>query len=232
MTDSPNDVYTIGHSNHSIDQFIAILLRQGIVAIADVRSTPYSRFVSHFNRESLRAQLSAANIQYAYVGDVLGGRPSEPECYDQHGRVCYQMVANSDSFQNGLDRVLEGASSYRIALMCSEEDPLDCHRALLIAHQLIKRQVCIHHVRIDGSTRQSQIEAHSDVMRRLVDKYDLNQGSMISQDGLPIQEIQSLSDIIESAVEMRGREIAYVDPGRIAILGTDADEGMDNRIHR
>ncbi len=162
MPASDGTVLTIGHSTHSMDAFIELLQRHGVTAVADVRAAPYSRFNPQFNRESLAGSLVARGITYVFLGSELGGRSDDPSCYE-NGRISYARLGGTPSFQNGLDRVAQGATSQRIALMCAEKEPLECHRGLLVAPALEARGVSVAHVRPEGG-----LEPHADAMRRLI----------------------------------------------------------------
>src|SRR5258708_5652932 len=129
-------VYTIGHSTHSATAFIDLLKSNGIAAIADVRSTPYSRRNPQYNREVLRNTLHEHGIAYVFLGSELGGRGNLDSEYDEHGRIKYRSIARSAVFCEGLRRVETGTSRMRLALMCAESDPLDCHRGILISRVL------------------------------------------------------------------------------------------------
>ena len=122
----PN-LLTIGHSNHSIEDFISLLKKYHITALADVRSQPYSRYLSHFNQPNLKLALIGANIQYVFLGKELGGRPMAEDCYTD-GQADYEKMAETEIFQSGINRLLQGVKSYQIALMCAEKDPIDCSR--------------------------------------------------------------------------------------------------------
>ena len=123
-------VLTIGHSNHLQEYFLDLLIQFGVTALADVRSVPYSRFNPQFNREGLAATLKERGIRYIYLGHQLGGRSEDLSCYDEEtGHIRYDLLAKKPQFRNGLRRVLRGAEEYRIALMCAESEPLDCHRS-------------------------------------------------------------------------------------------------------
>lgn len=134
----PPTVFTIGHSTHSSEAFIDLLKGAGIEVVADVRSSPYSRFHEHFNREDLRVSLAESRIRYVYIGDTLGGRPDLPSLFTD-GVADYEKMAATPDFAVGLSRLVKGVSQYRVALMCSERDPLDCHRFLLVARALRDR---------------------------------------------------------------------------------------------
>lgn len=144
-------LYSIGHSNHSLEIFLGLLRQEDVHVLVDVRSSPYSRFAPHFNREELKPQLRSAGIQYLFMGDLLGGRPDGDEFYDAAGHVLYDEVAATSWFQEGIQRLSRGAASHRVAMMCSEEDPTDCHRRLLVARVLGEHGFEVLHIRRDGS---------------------------------------------------------------------------------
>ena len=150
-------VFTIGHSNHEEPEFLKLLTQHAIEVLADVRSSPYSRYSPQFNRESLQQALAEVNVRYLFLGGELGGRPADPEYYDSEGHVLYWRVAEAPFFREGIERVEKGRQQYRIALMCSEEDPAVCHRCLLVTRVLAERGIDICHIRGDG-TIQSQKE--------------------------------------------------------------------------
>jgi uncharacterized protein (DUF488 family) len=143
-------IWTVGHSTQPAEELVGLLLGQRIEVLADVRSQPYSRRNPQFRRESLRASLEEAGLQYVFLGAELGGRPPEPEFYDAQGHARYDLVAGTERFRAGLERLLTGAASYRVAIMCSEEDPARCHRRLLVTRALVERRADVRHIRGDG----------------------------------------------------------------------------------
>ena len=133
------DLFTIGHSNHPAGRFLEMLRQHRIELIADVRSVPHSRRHPQFNREALAEELGQAGIGYEFLGRELGARADDPLLYED-GRVSYSRLAATGLFQFGLDRLRELAASRRTAIMCAEKEPLDCHRTLLVARNLLKRE--------------------------------------------------------------------------------------------
>ncbi len=127
VAEDPLQVWTVGHSNHSAGELIGLLAAAGIEVVVDIRSQPFSRRQSQFNREPLRRALDAAGLGYLFLGDQLGGRPPEPELTDERGRVDYGAVAGLARFRQGIDRLRAGAGRFRVAVLCSEEDPARCH---------------------------------------------------------------------------------------------------------
>ena len=163
MAESGNNIlYTIGHSNHTIEDFIDLLKRYEIKVVADVRSAPYSRYCPQFNKDVLAARLEAAGVGYIFFGKELGGRPNDSSCYE-NGRVNFGFIAERKEFREGLQRLLAESSKERVAIMCAEKDPLDCHRTILVCRSLKGESIQIKHILGDGG-----IEDHSDTERRLV----------------------------------------------------------------
>jgi uncharacterized protein (DUF488 family) len=144
MTDF--DILTVGHSNQSYEAFARLLKGAGATAVADVRTQPYSRRNPQFNREKLRDALKEDAIAYVHLGDALGGRPR-----GSGGVPDYEALAAAPEFSAGLDRLMAGARTHRVALMCAERDPRDCHRCLLVSRALARRAVCVGHILGDGA---------------------------------------------------------------------------------
>ena len=152
-------VYTVGHSSHSIDEFMRLLTLHHIDALADVRSYPVSRFASQFNGEPLRLHLRKRGLRYVALGKELGGRPSDARFYDEEGYVLYSDLAESAAFLEGIGRLEKGINEFNVAVMCSEEDPRHCHRRLLVGRVMADRGYEIRHVRGNGG-----VQAESDLV--------------------------------------------------------------------
>lgn len=150
-SESPPHLFTVGHSNHAMESFIDLLKQHDIHVLADTRSSPYSRYVTHFNKEELHRAMTEAGIKYLFLGKELGGRPNGEEFYDEEGRVLYYRLAESPLFLEGIERLEKGIRQYRVALMCSEEDPTVCHRHRLVARVMVERGVQVSHIRGDGA---------------------------------------------------------------------------------
>jgi len=148
-------VYTIGHSNYPIERFVDLLRGADITAIADVRSVPYSRRWPQFGRERLERALAEAGIAYVHLGE-LGGRPSDPALRID-GKPDYERMAAAPPFRAGIERVIDGAQRYRIALMCAEREPLECHRFLLVSPHLAERGVAVRHILADGMIEPHEV---------------------------------------------------------------------------
>jgi uncharacterized protein (DUF488 family) len=144
------EIWTVGHSTHELAVLAELLRRHRIEVLADVRSQPFSRRNPQFNRDSLKSGVEGAGIRYVWLGRELGGRPPEAEFYDGKGHVLFGEVARTERFLSGLDRLLDGAGRYRVAIMCAEENPARCHRRLLVTRALVERGVTVRHIRGDG----------------------------------------------------------------------------------
>jgi uncharacterized protein (DUF488 family) len=183
----------VGHSNHPIEKFIGLLTANGISAIADVRSRPFSRRNPQFNKDRLAAQLAQHAIAYVFLGRELGARSEDPACYED-GRVQYARLAQASAFKAGIERVLSGAQKYRLALMCAEKEPLDCHRTLLVSCALHKLGVPIAHILADAS-----VESQEQTMSRLIDMLGLSKVDMFREH----------ADLVAEACRLREQRIAY-----------------------
>lgn len=155
-------VFTVGHSNLSREKFFDLLGNAGITAIADVRSVPYSKFTPQFNQSELTAALRDVGVAYVFLGNQLGGRPDKGSLFTD-GVADYEKMAREVAFREGLERIVHGAERHRIALMCSEQDPLDCHRCLLVGRQLTEKGIDVVHLLGDGL-----VESHSKIEDRLL----------------------------------------------------------------
>ena len=186
-------VHTIGHSRHSIAYFVSLLKRHRIDAVADIRSVPYSRRHPQFSRRSLHDELRRNGVAYVFLGRELGGRSDDQDCY-REGRVQYHLLARTPLFQSGLERIREGSRRWRIALMCAEKDPLDCHRTILVARYLAEGGSDVAHILADG-----RIESHDEAMKRLSLRL-----------GVPERHLFDTHEQLRArAYDMQERRIAY-----------------------
>ena len=194
----PNTVFTIGHSNLELAAFCDILNSRHIQTICDVRSRPGSFRFPQFNREPLEALLEPANIHYQFLGESLGGRPADPGSYHEDGQVNYAARRKAADFSAGVDCVVKISATGNVVLMCAEEDPLQCHRFLMICPALIARKVVPVHLRKGGA-----LESQSAAEDRLLALHDLtafDSGSLFaSERGLAI----------EDAIRRQSREYAF-----------------------
>jgi len=195
MSAMEHPVLTVGHSTHTPEAFLALLSLHNVEAVADVRSAPFSRFNPQFNRDALEQLLKANGIRYVFLGRELGARSNDRSCYD-NGRVQYARLAQTTLFQGGLDRVCQGAVRFRVALMCAEKEPLECHRTLLVAKALAERGRQVIHIHADG-----HLETHEAAMDRLLDLT-----------GVPKEDLfRSKQELLSEALVRQEQCIAYVE---------------------
>jgi uncharacterized protein (DUF488 family) len=167
-------IYTIGYGAREIEDFIAVLQANQIAYLIDVRSKPYSRYKPDFSKQALESYLKAANIRYIFMGDTLGGMPDDPDCYDEDGKVIYDEVAQKSFYQEGIGRLQNAwQQQLKVAIMCSEGKPENCHRTKLITKTLAAQNIPISHI-----DENDQLISQQEAMLRL----NKNQPSLFGDD--------------------------------------------------
>ncbi len=191
------ELFTIGHSNHSLDFFLKLLVAYRLSTIVDVRSSPYSKYSPHFNKDVLDSVLRNSDIDYMFLGRELGAQRSEDDCYIE-GQAKYDRIAHLPAFRRGLEIILQGIERYRIALMCSESDPITCHRTILICREL--KKLCpdlkITHILANGTEERQESSE-----KRLINLHKL-QPELFG-------DLTSTSGLIEKAYDLQAEKIAY-----------------------
>jgi uncharacterized protein (DUF488 family) len=160
-----NMIYTIGHSNIAQESFIDVLKQFKIQLVIDVRSSPYSKFVPHFNRENIKKTFKENDIKYIFLGNYIGGKPKAMKYY-QNGKVNYDLIEKSEHYKEGIDKIIE--LNEDLALMCSEENPYNCHRHHLITQTLLKNELEVIHIRKEGKTDKIAKPDRKDVQKTLL----------------------------------------------------------------
>jgi uncharacterized protein (DUF488 family) len=191
-------LFTVGHSTHPIEPFIGLLKQHGITALADVRSHPYSRHSPQYSREALKTVLAREQITYVFLGKELGARSENPACYHQ-SKVQFDLLAKEPQFAIGLERLRTGMEHFRITLMCAEKDPLNCHRAVLVARQVYESGIPVEHIQADG-----RLEKHAEMEDRML--YNLKMFPDM---------LNSREDILVTAYRIWGDKVAYEDKTRL-----------------
>lgn len=152
-----NPLFSIGHGTRPIEDFIRLLKAYNIDYIADLRSTPYSRFNPQYNRPPLVLALEKHGIRYVYMGDELGGRPNDPACYDANGKLDFEFVIHQTYFKRGIHRLQQALDrNLRIALLCSESRPDQCHRSRIVGKALAQLQIYIQHIDETGKIKDQK----------------------------------------------------------------------------
>lgn len=208
-------LFTIGHSHRELDALLGTLQTHEITAVADVRSQPFSRLRPQFNQGTLRAALRDARISYVFLGEQLGARRQEPECYVA-GKARYELIAQLPLFRQGIDRVRRGiAGGHRLVLLCAELDPLVCHRTILVCRELRRAGETADFLHI---LADSAVEQQADTEARLLtltgrDRYDL---------------FRSRQELLDEAYDRQAEKIAYVEApdetsSEVSALATPGD---------
>ena len=213
---SQTSVYTVGHSTHPQDHLIDLLKQHDITALCDVRSRPYSRMNSQFNRPELTLALKKHSIRYVFLGREFGARSDDPNCY-AGGRVQYDLLARSELFQSGLDRIATGMKSFKLALMCAERDPLHCHRTILVARHLERRDIAVSHILANGA-----LETNEQALLRLAQLLNMREESHM---------FRSREQLFEELYEVQGKRIAYELEPASGTKSTQNEEPQDEDLH-
>ena len=187
-------IFSIGHSNHTTETFLSLLCEHKIMAIADVRSSPRTRVNPDFSYPQLKQILNNEGIDYISLGEELGARSSDETCY-VNGRVSYERLARQHLFEQGLDRLEMESEEHRIALLCAEKEPLDCHRCILVSRHLVARGLTVKHILANGA-----VEDHAETLMRLKELLNLfKQRDMFMSD----------TDLDNIAYQTQEAKIAY-----------------------
>ena len=203
-------IFTIGHSTHSQQRFLELLLQHAITALCDVRSKPYSRVNPQFNREELKKALKANGISYVFLGKELGARSEDPACYE-NGKVQYDRLAHTELFLQGIQRVQTGMENFRLALMCAEKEPLECHRTILVARRLSDLGINVQHIHANG-----RLESHADALQRLATMLNLP----------PVDMFRPQQDMLADAYRRQEERIAYDATVRGALAAPAAESAV------
>lgn len=194
--------FTIGHSTHEIDSFINLLQLNGVEWLVDVRSIPYSQHNPQYNKENLKTDLGKSHISYVHMGNLLGARHSNPNLYfDDKEMVDFKKVRDSDGFKHGIDKIVNGVSKgFNICLMCSEKDPFDCHRFVLISYALEKKGVTVKHILENGDVITNQV-----LEERMLLKYKIEYGKATL-----FEMGKTREEAVEEGYEKRNHDIGYI----------------------
>jgi uncharacterized protein (DUF488 family) len=143
-------LFTIGYSGLEATGFTRLLEANNINVICDVRSTPYSHYKPDFSRGPFRSFLNKSGFKYVFLGEQLGARPKDRSCY-VNGQATYDRISKSSFFMDGLIRIRNGVDTLNLALVCSERDPIECHRAVLVCRNLPDLRPVTYHIHTDGT---------------------------------------------------------------------------------
>lgn len=197
------DIFTIGHSNYSIDRLIDMLRHFNIDCVVDIRGIPYSKYNVQFDKETIRYSLTKAGFIYIYMAKELAAKRLSRVSYNEEGYADFEKVIHEDDFINGINRLKNGCEKgYKIAILGAMQDPIRCHRSILVGKALRDYGFNVNHI-LDDYTIASQ----EDIEKNLLDKYFKNRGQ-ITIDSLLGNEL-SEKEMIRKAYKMANKEIGY-----------------------
>lgn len=199
------EIFTIGHSTHPIEYFLQLLKKNRINCVVDVRSTPFSKFSPQYNMHELKKHLEDNGIYYIFMGEEFGARRSDKSLYSKDGYVDFDKVIISTHFNTGIERVKSGLKKgFSIAFMCTEKDPSECHRNIMVARAFSNLKYSILNILENG-----ELETQEMLEQRLLDKYfpQRNQRNLLEL----LEGEYSERELIEKAYYERNREIGYKD---------------------
>lgn len=200
MVNKNKILYTIGHSKHEIEFFINLLNLYEINCLIDVRSTPYSRIAPQYNKENLSVILKLKKINYLHFPKEFGARQTDLAFLDLEGKVDYSRLRETPEFREGVRRVLEGLEkNFKIVLMCSEANPFDCHRFVMIAYHFVRENILVKHIMKDGL-----LVDNVDLEKELLKKYS----KILPSNDLFTNNVTDQLRL-ELAYRLRNRDIAF-----------------------
>ncbi|MPQ30547.1 DUF488 domain-containing protein [Clostridium estertheticum] len=197
------EIYTIGHSNYPVEFLLKRLNIHKVNCLIDVRSTPYSKYTPQYNAPNLKKYLNSMGIYYMHMGEELGARQLDENLYSSEGYLDFNKFSRTDLFQRGIERVKDGMKKdFKVALMCTEKDPIDCHRNILVAREFYKQGYNVKNILIN-----SKIESQSELEQRLLEMYFPNrlQSSIFEL----IEGTEDEKVLIDKAYKRRNSEIGY-----------------------
>lgn len=193
-------IYTVGHSTHKIDYFLQLLQKYSVNCLVDVRSVAASSYNPQYNKEPLSNFLKNNGVTYMHFAEEFGARHADPDLLDEDGKVDFEKVRKSWNFKNGVERLWLGLEKdFTIALMCSEGEPIDCHRFSMVSIALEKEGFDVKHI-LKDTTLKSNAELESQLLK----KYDkkLPKPTMFEPD-------ITKEDQLKEAYRLRNKEIAF-----------------------
>ena len=195
-------LYTVGHSNQSLEEFLSLLQHHGINCVVDVRSIPASKYAPQFNEENLRVFLKLHGIKYLPFGDEFGARRTD--CIDEDGQVNFELAVTTPLFQQGAERLKNGLKrGFSIALMCTEADPLECHRFSLVSRYFHNQGIKIFHI-----LKNAELASQGEIEKRMVNEFLHSRKYHLAE----VDELfgtYTAEDQLRDAYRMKNKEIGY-----------------------
>lgn len=207
-----SQLFTVGCSTHSIENFLKLLKIHKVNSVVDVRSVPFSAYTNQFNKDNISAFCMRNSIFYMHMGREFGAQREEKDLYSHDNKgyyVDFSKVANASVFLSGIDRILNGLrKGYNIALMCTEKDPIDCHRAILVARNFAIRNTDVKHILFDGSLL-NQNELNDRLVKLYNSKQDIEMDLFHNDNSKVGEKDDMLYNALTNAYKLRGIEIAF-----------------------
>ena len=197
------EIYTIGHSNYTVEKLIDMLKHYNINCVVDIRGTPYSKYNVQFDKETIRYTLSKAGFIYIYMAKELAAKRINKQSYNDEGYSDFEKVINEKEFLEGIERLKNGCNKgYNIALLGAMQEPISCHRSILVGKALRKAGFDVKHILDDYS-----IASQDDIEQMLLDKYFSNRNQMTIDD--LIGNALTREEMIEEGYKIANKEIGY-----------------------
>ena len=197
------EIYTLGHSNYSFDKFIEILKKYNINCVVDIRSTPYSKYNTQYNKEFLHETLKNLGYTYIYMADEFGAKRKTKVSYNDEGYADFDKVILEDEFKRGIERLKVGCSkNYKIVLLGAMQEPIRCHRAILLGKELIKAGFDVKHIMHEGD-----LKTQDELEEQLLEKY-FEERNQLTMDSL-LGNAMSREDMIKESYKLANKEIGY-----------------------
>lgn len=195
------DIYTIGHSNYTVDKLIDMLKYYNINVVVDIRGTPYSKYNKQFDKEVIKYTLTKAGFLYIYMAKELAAKRENKISYNEEGYSNFEKVINEDDFINGIERLKKGCEKgYNIALLGAMQDPIRCHRSILVGRALRDAGFNVKHILDDYSCASQE-----DIEVNLLDKY-FKERNQITIENL-LGTAKSEKEMVEEGYRLANREI-------------------------
>jgi uncharacterized protein (DUF488 family) len=197
------EIYTIGHSNYPYDKLLEMIKKYNIDCVVDIRETPYSKYNVQYNKEDFNKSLKKSGYKYIYMGKEFGAKRIDPDSYTLEGYADFEKVLKEDVFLNGIKRLRNGCEmGYRIVLLGAMQDPIRCHRSVLMGRILREEGFIVNYILHEEILGDEEYIENS-----LLDKYFSNR-NQLSMDNL-LGTTMSRKDMIKEAYKMANKEIGY-----------------------
>lgn len=197
------EIYTIGHSNYSLERLVEMLRFFNIDCVVDIRGTPYSKYNIHFNKEVIEESLKRAGFTYIYMAKEFAAKRENKTSYNKEGYSDFEKVINEEDFKLGIERLKLGIKKgFNIVLLGAMQDPIRCHRSVLVGRELIKHGFNVKHILDDYS-----LASQDDIDEMILEKYHSNR-NQITIDSL-LGEGLSTEEMINDGYKKANKEIGY-----------------------